>query len=215
MHAKKNIVLIGRSNKFISAFQYLFPDSFLTIIPWRGCSSYKLKKNNTLIKIAPNIIVVCGFDYKSYRYPYRDYLKVNVYDPLMLIEKIIDSQTLIFYVGTLNEKNKKTLSRYRYAKYLLGTELRTKYNKFKMISPPILLEGNGSPSIQGSWITKVMFNVLIKAKIAKTLGYPGLIYLIDVTLKSNSNKKIFKLTPKWLDLPRSRFLDRILRFLYG
>ena len=215
MHAKKNIVLIGRSKKFISAFQYLFPDSSMTIIPWRDCSSYKLKKNNTLIRMAPKIIVVCGFDYKSYMYPYRDYLKENVYGPLMLIERIVDPQTLIFYVGTLNERIKITLSRYRYAKYLLGAELSAKYKKFKIISPPILLEDNESTSIQGGWITKVIFTVLIKARIVKTLSYHGLINLIDVTLKSNSNKKIFNLTPKWLKLPRSRFLDRILRFIYG
>ena len=183
MHAKKNIVLIGRSKKFISAFQYLFPDSSMTIIPWRDCSSYNLKE--------------------------------NVYGPLMLIERIVDPQTLIFYVGTLNERIKITLSRYRYAKYLLGAELSAKYKKFKIISPPILLEDNESTSIQGGWITKVIFTVLIKARIVKTLSYHGLINLIDVTLKSNSNKKIFNLTPKWLKLPRSRFLDRILRFIYG
>lgn len=215
MSAKKNIVLIGHSDKFISAFQDLFYGSSITIIPWRNCLSYKLKKNNTFFGVAPSIIVVCGFDYKSHKYPYDDYLKKNVYDPLILIEKIVDPETLIFYVDTLNEKNKKTFSRYRYAKSLLGVELRTRYKNFKRISPPVLLESNGSPSVHGSRVTKFIFTVLIKAKIVKALSYHGLINLIDDTFKDNSNQTIPILTPIWLIFPRPHFLDRILRFIYG
>jgi len=215
MSAKKNIVLIGHSDKFISAFQHLFSDSLITIIPWRKCLSYKLEKNNAFFGIAPSIIVVCGFDYKSYKYSYHDYLKKNVYDPLILIEKIVGSETLIFYVDTLNDKNKKTLSRYRYAKSLLGVKLRTRYKNFKRISPPVLLESNGSPGVYGSQVTKFIFTVLIKARIVNALSYHGLINLIVDTFKNNSNQTIPIITPKWLELPRSRFLDRILRFIYG
>jgi hypothetical protein len=125
----KKIIMLGNSKKFFELASNLFKDSVIVVIPWRECSSFDISR----LKFYPDLIIICGYDYMSGWYSYNKYLEINVYKPLSLVKKIMNSKTIIFYADTKNDNLLFTFSRYRYAKRLLGIFLNKLGKQFKYI----------------------------------------------------------------------------------
>ncbi|CAN1513173.1 hypothetical protein MCEHALHM7_00877 [Methylophilaceae bacterium] len=210
----KKIYFLGKSKKIISVFSRIFRVKEMEIIPWRDCKNYKFRYSN-LSKKDASIIVVCGYDYKSYWYEYSKYLQCNILEPLKIINKISNSKTIIFYINTVNNRGNKTYSRYRYAKFLLGEKLSKKFKYFKSISPSVLVNNNGVADIYGGLIYKLIFNTLIYMKVIETCNSSELNKMILFSIKKHSNHKLKKIDPIFLKIRRTLFIDRLLRFIYG
>ena len=210
----KKIYFIGESKKIISAFIKIFETKKIEIIPWRKCVNYNSRLSH-LAKKDADVIVVCGYDYKSYWYEYNKYIRCNVTEPLKVIKKISNSKTIIFFINTLDDKKKVTCSRYRYAKYLLANLLLNNSRKFKNIAPPTLIDKNGRANIYGGFFYKLIFDLLIDFDIIKTCSQQEFNKLILEAYKNNLDYKFEKIKPKFLKVRRTLFFDRLLRFFYG
>ena len=210
----KKIYFIGQSKKIISVFSKIFKNKKIEIIPWRDCKNYNFKHSH-LSKKDAEIIVVCGYDYQSYCYKHSKYLQSNVIEPLKVIDKISNLKTIIYYINTIDSKKNETYSRYRYAKFLLGKKLSEKFEYFKNISPPVLLNNAGVADIYGGFMYKLIFNTLIYFKVIKACTLSELNKMILYNMEAQTRKKIRKIKPKFMKIRRTLFIDRLLRFIYG
>lgn len=210
----KKIYFIGRSTKIISAFGKIFKAKKIEIIPWRGCENYNFKYYNVSKKDA-DIIVVCGYDYQSCLYEHSKYLRYNIEEPLKIINKISNSKTIIFYVNTDNSKRNETLSRYKYAKFLLGEKLSKKFKCYKNISLPVLLNNDGKADIYGGFIYKLIFNTLIYFNVLEVCNPAELNQIILHSMENSNYKKTKEIKPKFIKIRRTLFVDRLLRLIYG
>ena len=211
----KNIVIIGRSNKIIFIIRSLFKECNLEVIPWRKqgnfvASTIKKQKNSQ-----PNLIVICGYDYESYLYSFERYYEANVNNPINLIKKIAKKNTKILYINTSIDSNKKTFSRYRFAKTELAFKLISQYKNFRMISPE-LIKGKSGLEIHGGIISKLLIKLMISLNLLTTTNTNELQKLIGNKIKeSKPQPNIERLEPCLLKLRRNQFLDRLLRMAYG
>ena len=207
----KKIYYLGRSKKFIRLFSSILNERKNEIIPWRDCENILDKK----IKYKADLLVVCGYDYKSYLYPLDEYIKKNVCNPLNAIKKISNKSTTIFYINTEENLTKTTFSRYRYAKFLLGEKLSKEYKNFKQISPAVLLTEKGNIDIFGSFSLKIILKWCTFLGIIKTTTYRKLKLIVINKLQNSNQIKIHPIEPKFIALKRCQFLDRLLRLIYG
>jgi hypothetical protein len=214
----KKIIIIGNSNKFIKILKKIYPNSEITIYHWRNNLNTHLQKKKLIKK--PDIIFICGYNYESQWYTYSRYYNNNVTGPLKLVSVLVKKNTKILYANTLNKitkKNsslqKKTLSRYQFAKQELAYKLYIKFKSLKILEIPVIKDKKNNPSIHGSKITKIFFNLLICLKLIKSIDSNGIKKLI---IKKVNNKNLIaprRLKPLFLGIPRSLLLDRILRII--
>ena len=214
---KKKIIIIGNSPKFIKILKQLYPYSEIIIYHWRKILDIHLKKK--IIK-KPDIIFICGYNYKSQWYNYSKYYYSNVTAPLKLVDFLIKKNTKILYINTLNKiKNnsssiqKKTLSRYQFAKQELAYKLYNRFSSLKILEIPVIKEKKNGANIYGSKITKIVFNLLIYFKLIKSINNNDIKKMI---INNDYNKKFLPpIKPKsiFLEIPRSLLLDRILRII--
>ncbi|MBU3637580.1 hypothetical protein [Polynucleobacter sp. es-MAR-4] len=208
------IILLGNSEKFSFLFGKLFGNASIAIVSWRHCGQVimsDLINHNQ----SPDLIVVCGYDYRSGWYSYRDYLEANIAAPLRLIDKLTGKNTCILYIDTGDDLKTVTYSRYRFAKNSLALELRRYGKQYKRVTLPVLIDSNGLASIYGGKVTKVIFNLLIKLGFVQTTNPNALMSLINQSLNSDLIPDPGVLMPRYLDIKRSVFLDRVLRFICG
>ena len=201
----KNIIILGKSLKFINFVKNNFIYKKIRILKWRN-----LKISDNKFK-SPDLILICGFDYKSYRYDYKKYYEVNISKPLHIIRKLCKKKTTIIYINTILKK-KYTLSRYYYAKHKLNEELIKNFKNLVSIESPTIIT-RGNVDIFGSKIQKIIFKILIYLKILEHIDYNHLKKKIINHLKYLKNQSKFKVNGVFLTLPRNIFIDRILRFL--
>lgn len=205
-----NVVLLGNSPKFIESIRKIFKKSSIQVVSWRELVEFSGRSVQS-----PDLILVCGYDYKSNWYSLKRYMDVNVYHPARYIDKIIGDDTVIVYIDTGDEASVVTYSRYRYAKNSLALILCKLGKRFRRIVLPVLLDSEGNANIHGGFITKFIFNTLIKLNLIKTTPLKMLEKLLNDSLKESLFDSPRKLTPKCLKFRRSLFVDRVLRFICG
>ena len=217
MSAKiKKIVLVGNSEKFNKIIRQLYRRAEIVVIPWRT-SIETLKKNDLSNFLEADLILVCGYDYSSSAYHYHKYIDANVTSPLEAIKVISNPDTLIIYIDTLHSAKPYTLSRYQYAKYLLGVGLREHFNHLTILNVPTIVNQNGKVDVQGGVFTKLVFNALNQAGILKTITTSALSDSLFRAVNNLVTKKVdvLVLRSKFLQIRRTLFLDRLLRFVGG
>jgi hypothetical protein len=217
MSAKiKKIVLVGDSKKFNKIIHQLYRSAEIVVIPWRTLIK-SLTKIDLSSFLEADLILVCGYDYSSSLYDYHKYIDANITSPLKVIKVISNPGSLIVYIDTLHSLKPFTLSRYQYAKYLLGVGLREHFNHIAILNVPTIVNENGKVDVQGGIFTKLVFNALNQAGILKTITISVLSDSLFRTLNNLDTKKynVLVLRSKFLRIRRTLFLDRLLRFVGG
>lgn len=211
----KNIIFIGNSPKFINIFNKIFNKKIMIeVVPWRA-NKAEAYLNTTSLKKSPNLIVVCGYDYESSYYEYERFINANVNYPLSLINKLSSSNSKIIFIDTENSNNRNTFSRYRYAKNALAEKFSAYSNNYSRISLPVIVDDYGMADIHGSYLTKLIFNGLIRYGLIETINEEKIIKLIIKSLTERSISNFDKINGKYLKIRRSLFFDRVLRFICG
>ena len=214
---KKKIIIIGNSYKFIKILKELYPNYEIIIYHWRTGLNLNLQKK---FSEKADIIFICGYNYESQWYTYSKYYHSNITAPLKLVNFLIKKNTKILYVNTSSriKKNdlsmqKKTLSRYQFAKQELAYKLYNKFKSLKILEISVIKDKRNNPDIRGSKITKILFKFLIYLNLIKSINNTEIKKLI--INKNNNNNLIVpkRLKPIFLKIPRSLLLDRILRFI--
>lgn len=216
---KYKITFLGISFKFCKIFKDLFPNSTFKLYSWRKCrKNLLIKKINHHI----DILVLCGFHYGSFTYDYKEFLNINVRNPIFFVEKFASKKTIILYIDTddsifCNEKLKKiTYSRYKYAKKKLADQLMKRFKNCKILKVPVLVKNDKKKNvdIKGSFISKKIFEILIKFKKINYVTKSKFMGDIRKKIKMRNLNKLNNLKAKYLKIPRPIFFDRILRFIY-
>jgi len=210
----KHIIILGRSKKFLTVIEAVFPEAQITIIPWRDLQNFKdilrLKKRPPI-----DLILIAGYDFKSCWYSYNEYIKINIERPLSVIEHLTESNPLILYINTANSFNKKTFSRYRFAKAELAVRLRKRFKNVKIVTSPLLVDQDKNPDIQSGILSRTIFSLLIHFNLVAYLTPADLTSLILKTIKTSTQPSPMKLIPYGLKIRRSQFMDRSLRAILG
>jgi hypothetical protein len=211
----QKIVILGQSKKFITLARECFPDTSITVIPWRSLEDQFTKIHYFKFKKI-DLVIVCGYDYKSSMYSYEKYTKVNIISPLAFINKVCSSGTIVVYIATLRSLKKGTWSRYQYAKNELAFQLKRKCSALKILYIPTIITRYGLADINGGFFSRMIFNSLIKMSLLKTVSSNSLNILFLQILKSKQKGvKVLTLKPKLLFIRRPLFLDRLLRLICG
>ena len=215
----KNITIIGKSSKFIKIISSLFYKSYIQEYPWR--SIVNLKLTNEMIKKKPDLIFICGYDYQSHWYSYKKYYYSNITAPFKLVEFLKKKTTLIIYIDTTNKIKKQiqidkkyTFSRYEFAKKELGYKLFKKYDNLRILNVPLIKDSKNKVKIFGSNFMSTLFNILLSLNLINSIKISQLKKLIFISIKNKKKIKPIKLKSFGLSIPRSLFLDRLLRFIH-
>lgn len=204
----KKIVIIGKSNKFILGIKQNFIYNELDIISWRKINFIKSKKKYDLI-------FLCGFNFNTYSSNLNLFYENNINKPLNLVKKIAKKESVIVYINTKNDKKKYTFSRYRYAKEKLAYELN-KIIKNLIIYRADLIKFNNNISINSNFFSKYVFIFFSKLNLIKTIEIHYVLKEIIMLLNNkNYSKQKNNIKSYLLNVPRTQFLDRALRFLIG
>jgi hypothetical protein len=204
------VVLLGRSKKFTSIFRDIFPDSTIKIIPWRECAAHKISTKDSI-----DLLVICGYDYRSSWYPFSKYLQNNIYNPLECIKNLTRPKTIIFYIDTKDESKNYTYSRYRYAKNIFGGLLLDEFSHLKKISPPVIMNEKNEIDIHSGFLSKIILTTLVKMKIVESISRRELLTLIVKTINQNDLSKYHPIKPKFLKIIRPHIIDRAMRLILG
>jgi hypothetical protein len=211
----QKIVILGQSKKFITLARDCFPNALITVIPWRSLEDQLTKVHYFKFKKI-DLVLVCGYDYKSSMYSYEKYTKVNITFPLAFINKVCSPGTIVVYISTLRSLKKGTWSRYQYAKNELAFQLKRKCSALKVLYIPTIINRYGLADINGGFFTRMIFNSLNKMSLLKTVSTNSLNILFLQALKSKQKEvKVLTLNSKLLFIRRSLFLDRLLRLICG
>jgi hypothetical protein len=209
MKLSKDVIVIGNSKKIINILYEIYHNSEITVFNWR-------KKNNLNKKLNYNNldIYLCGFDYESVKYDYKKFININVKNQINFLKKFLIFSPRIFYINT--EKNKKnyTYSRYKFAKSMLNYEIYKISKKLKTINVPVICVDN-KPQIYGSKIISFIFCILIKINFIKKISTESLKKKILTLINTDIYKAPKKIIGKNIKYPRTLFVDRMLRLLYG
>lgn len=204
----KKIVIIGKSNKFILGIKQNFIYNELDIISWRKINFIKSKKKYDLI-------FLCGFNFNTYSSNLNLFYENNINKPLNLVKKIAKKESVIVYINTKNDKKKYTFSRYRYAKEKLAYELNKKIKNL-IIYRADLIKFNNNISINSNFFSKYVFIFFSKLNLIKTIEIHYVLKEIIMLLNNkNYSKQKNNIKSYLLNVPRTQFLDRALRFLIG
>ena len=211
---KQKIIILGNSNKFIKIVKSIYKSSSIQIYPWRLISNYNLKKK--LIK-NPEKIFICGYDYQSQRYSFERFYNSNVTMPLNFTKFLSNKKTRIIYIDTLDKiskterKKNYTFSRYEFAKKELAFKLNKNFKNLEILKTPPIVEKD-KVLIHGEFLTKLIFKFLIRFSLIKTIDIKELKKKITQSnFKRKKEKK--RIDPVLLNIPRTLFLDRLVRIL--
>lgn len=205
------ILILGKSDKFTNIVYKLFSHAEILVISWRECINYVDLSKNFL----PDLIVVCGYDYASSHYNFKRYFDVNVLQPYQVICTISKLSTKIIYIDTYHGRNQFTFSRYQFAKKMLGVKVSARFNDSFILSIPTILNNTGGADIRGGLLTKLIFNFFVRIGFVRTITLDELeLFFLD-SLERENHLNFDILTPKFLHIRRTLFIDRLLRFFGG
>ncbi len=217
MRKKIKISFIGKSEKFVKIFKSLYPKAIFNLYSWRSLDKIITNKK---IKHKNDMVVICGYDYASQWYSYKKYYERNVINPSIITKMLSKKNTKIIYIDTIDKITKKkklkkrnTFSRYEFAKKELRKILLKNFKLVKILTLPILINGKNKADIHGGIITKIIYNSLIALNYVKIINNKNLKKIIIKKISSIKREKVIKLTPVLLNIPRSLFFDRLLRYL--
>ena len=159
-------------------------------------------------------IYILGFDYSSYLKNFNSYKYINIESPLKKINSLSSSKTEIIYVTTEKTNKDKTYSRYNYAKNELGRKLQNVYsNRLKVAQYPTIVDALRSPMMHCSFLQGSFIKFAIFLKLVKTISYCDVKKTIIFDQFSDPSFKLIK--GSFLNLPRTSFIDRLIRLLLG
>tara|TARA_B100000029_G_scaffold382361_1_gene377612 strand:- start:6592 stop:7266 length:675 start_codon:yes stop_codon:yes gene_type:complete len=215
---KTKVIVIGNSNKFIKIIKSIYKNSLIKVYSWRSISSLNLNREKLFKN--PNLILISGYNYKSQWYSYKKYYYSNISAPLKFIKFLANSNTCILYLDTINKifyhpqrRNRNTFSRYEFAKKELGYKLKQSFRNTKILEIAPLTSIN-KPLIHGGFLTKMIFSALINLNLIKTEDIKKLKQKMILKIKSKEKNNPINLKPVLLKIPRSLFLDRVLRIIF-
>lgn len=204
-------MILGRSEKFTYIVNSLFDTAEISTIPWRCCINYADLTKDSL----PDLIVVCGYDYESCYYEFKHYLDINVTRPYQVICSLTKPSTKIIYIDTEHGSNSLTFSRYQFAKSKLAKKILTRFDNAYILSIPTVLNHDGSANIHGGRLTKLIFNFFIAIGFLRTVSLDELKRVFLDALERKNRLNFSVLTPRFLKVRRTLFIDRLLRFVSG
>ena len=217
MRKFRNIIVLGKSKKFINIISSIFPKSDIKVYSWRLLNK-NLSKERTSKKF-DDLIFICGYNYSSGIYSFKEYYNSNIKFPLNFIKKKSNKNSLIFYIGTAKNlkkntiKKRYTLSRYEYAKKELAYKLSLNFKKLKILDLPIILNSKNEPFIRGGYLTKLIFSLFINFRLVKSIKISSIKNKILNKFNSKDKTKPSSLIPILLKMPRTLFLDRFMRII--
>ncbi len=216
---QNKIILIGKSEKFYDLVKSIYPGSSIEVLSWRKISEkngYSFKKKNK------NLIFVNGYHYGSSYFFFKKYYEVNVIKPFNLIKKISNSKTKIIYFNTINKissnnvsRNSNTFSRYEFAKNELAFKLFNFSKNLTILDIPIIKDHKNEPLIYGDKISKLIFYIMIKLDLVKSIKISDLKRLIKKNIRNRTKSKPIRQKKIGLFIPRTLFIDRLLRIING
>jgi len=206
----KKIVIIGKSQKFIKELKKNYTFKKLDIIPWRQIQFYSKKQT-----IKYDLVFICGFDFSIYLENKKTFEKKNIFEILNLLKKITNKKTMLIYINTQKTNNKNyTFSRYRYAKQKLAYLIYKKFTN-SLIFNSDLIKVNNNISINSNLISKLIFYYFSKFDFIKTIDIKKLFKKIQKMLYLKKFPKQKNIKGIFLTIPRTQFIDRFLRLIWG
>ena len=219
--APQSILLLGNSPKFAELLTALYPNAQRTIISWRALGNTQTQQ---AIAHAPyDLIVICGYDYKSAMYSYQRYWNANVLAIMHALQPYLDQPVAIIYIDTLDSSKDATYSRYVFAKKSLANQLQQAFARVAILPIPTLTHANGQLAIHGGWMTRQLFGLMDKLGLVQTMNPIALqtamqsayTALMHPVLETTSQKPTGALRGIGLVLPRPLLFDRALRIICG
>ena len=207
--SKNKILFIGNSEKFINSVCKALVCEEYEVIPWRNI------ENNLKFRGKNNIVVICGYHHNSYHLKYNEYFDINVNIPYQNIVNNINKEVKIYYINTGYPINTYTLSRYCYAKHNLCIKLNDYFNNFLSIEIPLLLNNNNNIEFYASFLEKKIALIILKIKKYKYISIEDLPEFIKKSIAKDEKYLLKKINGKYLLFFRTRFIDKILRTIFG
>ena len=212
MKKLRNIVVLGKSKKFMSILNSIFPDSNKKFYSWRLLNQQKFKKKNKI-----DLIFLSGYDYSTSIKSFNNYSNLNINNPLNFVKKYSSKKTIIFYINTDDNVKKfqmiksYTFSRYEYAKKELAYQLNKNFKNLRILNLPVITDSKGNPQIYGGPIVNFIFSFLVKKNFVNSIKISLIKKKILQKLRSSKKEKIKKIKPVLITVPRTHFLDRVVR----
>ncbi|QWD72709.1 hypothetical protein [Polynucleobacter sp. UB-Raua-W9] len=209
-----NLLAIGNSPKLIQFVQSIFPVERTQIIAWRSLPIDSCQ-TKAVHEVRWDIILIAGYDYASAGYRYEQYLAKNVDRVMDIVQSSISQDSRVIYINTLSPKKQATYSRYLYAKMLLGLKLVTTFPNVDLLEFPTIEDcDSGQPSISGGMLSVLAFRVL---------RFFGFLSTVMINNSQSENRSLFDAlkrqpslpSPRFLEIPRSLMIDRLLRLIIG
>lgn len=219
--APQSILLLGNSPKFAELMAALCPNAQRTIISWRALGNTQTQQ---AFAHAPyDLIVICGYDYKSAMYSYQRYWNANVLAIMHALQPYLGQPLAIIYIDTLDSGKDATFSRYVFAKKSLANQLQQAFARVAILPIPTLTHANGQLAIHGGWVTRQLFGLMHKFGLVQTMNPLALqtalqsayTALMHPVLETTSQKPTGALRGIGLALPRPLLFDRALRIICG
>lgn len=205
---KNKILILGKSKKFISAIKRYFYYKNIDIIPWRNIKLQSYKKNKY------DYIFVCGFNFRIYNIEFNLFCKKNIYEPYDLIKLLAKTNTKVIYFNTQRMKKKFTFSRYNYAKQKLAYLINKNF-KNSFIQNTDLIMVKNKVSVNSGFFSNYIFSLFAKFNLIKTVEIQKLIANIYYNKKIKNVKNFKNIKGHFLYLPRTQFIDRLIRLIFG
>lgn len=204
------IAVLGKSKKFIIKIKKNYRFKQLDIIPWRQTKLFSKKMSNKY-----NLIFVCGFNFNLYTKDIIFFKKKNIFEILDLLKRISNKHTLIVYINTKIKNNRShTFSRYKYAKQKLAYLINKSFKKNIIYNSDLIKEEN-KISINSNLSSRFIFYIFSKLKLIKTIEIKKIFLDINNLMHSKNYSKQNNIKGIFLKIPRSQFLDRLLRLIFG
>ena len=157
---------------------------------------------------------MCGFNFKIYNIEFNLFCKKNVYEPYNLIKFLAKKNTRVIYFNTQKMKKKYTFSRYNYAKQKLAY-LIDKNFKNSFIQNTDLIMVKNKVSVNSGFFSNYIFFLFVKFNLIKTVEIHELIENIYYNKKFKNIKNFKNIKGYLLYLPRTQFIDRLIRLILG
>ena len=205
----KKVLIIGNSPKFIKYVKEKINYNFLKVISWRG----KNQKRNNIY----DLIFVCGYNFNTYGCNFEEFQNLNIIYPLKKIVKHSNKKSLVIFINTYDQKQKYTYSRYKYAKIKLAYLISKRIKKFVLLNVPLITDNDSKIMIKSSFVSLCCLSLLIKLRLIETIKIKKLYKLIDNCFERlpiiNNANNINNINGRYLQVPRTQFVDKILRFI--
>ncbi len=206
---ESKILFVGNSKKFIQPFLNYYKCSTYDIIEWRKISTHTQKYDC-------NIIIILGFHHNLYHKSLNCFIDSNVNEPYKFIKNNLSQNKVLIYIDSMPPDKSYTYSRYLYAKRLLLERLYDLNSKIIQLSFPTIIDESKMPILYANIFERLLGYIFLKIKKTRTIFIDEIETFIMNNIKNEKNIKVqFKIQPKFLYIRRTRFIDKLLRIIYG